>query len=170
MCGVVPRRSCQGDAALSRGPSSLGSFTGIEPVSEPSNPYRRIEPLAGNFAFPAPIDLGGVPAPKTPDNSIEAMSWRRLHREQRAFLPLCNPDQKGSFRAALPWNHPIDQTAFVPFGNQTNLPHIGCASAYRRCTRSKDWKPWTLITSSKREFFGRAVYAVYPEASCPEIC
>lgn len=90
-------------------PSGHGLFQGIEPVSEPSNPYRRIEPLAGDFALPAPVDVGGVPAPKPPDNFIEAMSWGRFHREQRVFLPLCNPDQEGSFRAALPWNLSIDQ-------------------------------------------------------------
>jgi len=35
-----------------------------------------VQSLAGDFALPAPIDLEGVPAPKTPDNSIEATSWR----------------------------------------------------------------------------------------------
>ena len=43
----------------------------------------------------------------------QTTSWRRLHREQRAFLPLCNPDHEGSCRAALPWNQPIDQGCFT---------------------------------------------------------
>jgi hypothetical protein len=29
----------------------------------------------------------------------------------------CHRDREGSFRAALPWNHPIDQRAVAPFGN-----------------------------------------------------
>ena len=34
---------------------------------------------------------------------------------------------EGSFRAALPWNHPIDQSAFEPLGTLTNPARIGCA-------------------------------------------
>ena len=104
-------------------------FQGIEPIPEPSNPYRRIDPLAGDFALPAPIDpfrktkgfrtLGTTsrawryaspPAPNhartsgrpianqrsvpAPTDTPMTISWRRFHREQRAFLPLCNLDQE----------------------------------------------------------------------------
>lgn len=50
----------------------------------------------GNFALPAPNDLEGVPAPKTPAHFMETTSPR---------------PKEGSFRATLPWNHPIDQRA-----------------------------------------------------------
>jgi len=57
----------------------------------------------------------------------QTISWRRLHREQRAFLPLCNPDQEGSCRAALPWNLPIDQGCFTPLEPRPTLRGLDAA-------------------------------------------
>ena len=48
---------------------------GVEPVPEPIDRIAD-QPLAGDFALPAPIDLAGVPAPKAPDHFMETTSSR----------------------------------------------------------------------------------------------
>jgi hypothetical protein len=66
--------------------------------------------------LPAPIDLAGVPAPKTPDNSIEAISWRRLHRDQG----------KGAFALPFLGTIPSTRERVTPLGTPTNPARIGC--------------------------------------------
>jgi hypothetical protein len=67
----------------------------------------------GDFALPAPIDLKGVPAPKTPDHFMETGFTR---------------DQKGSISLLpLPWNHPIDQDSFTPLEPRPTLRGLDVA-------------------------------------------
>ena len=61
--------------ALPLHPSGHGSFTGIEPVSEPAKRIA-VPPLAGDFASPCTLRLEGVPAPKTPDHFMETTPAR----------------------------------------------------------------------------------------------
>ena len=150
MSPVVPGRSWQGDrCAPPLHPPSHGS-SWISNPSRASRPYRRSitsrawrspsppapnhgsselsrspEPHSqGEFALPAPFDLEGVPAPKTPDHFMETNPSRigcaPFHGDGLAR------DQEGSLRATLPWNHPIDQGHFMHLGTPTDPARIGC--------------------------------------------
>jgi hypothetical protein len=96
MCFVVQNILARWPAARPRCiPPGLWLRSGIEPFEAKNvSPFHHSQ---GDFALPAPIDLAGVPAPKTPAHFMETTSSR---------------PKEGSFRAALPWNHPIDQRAF----------------------------------------------------------
>lgn len=89
-----------------RRPSPPAPNHGSSELSRSPEPHSK-----GDFALPAPIDLASVPAPKTPDHSMEATSSRP--RRER-------------FAATLPWNHPTEQRAFRPLATPTNRPPIGC--------------------------------------------
>ncbi|PHR55187.1 MAG: hypothetical protein COA47_14420 [Robiginitomaculum sp.] len=67
---------------------------GVEPLTSHVT-VSAVNPSQGDFALPAPIDLRGVPAPKTLDNSIEANPARfgcrqlvKAEPDQRAAAPL----------------------------------------------------------------------------------
>lgn len=78
-------------------PPGLWLLQGIEPVAEPVERIA-VQSLAGDFALPAPIDLAGVPAPKTPDHFMETNPARIGCRQrvgagpdQGAIAPTLNP-------------------------------------------------------------------------------
>lgn len=62
---------------------------GSSRVLNPFQSHQTVSPVKhsqGDFALPAPIDLAGVPAPKTPDNAVEATSWRPTLRGLDAVI------------------------------------------------------------------------------------
>jgi len=86
MCEVVPRFSSKNQCTtriLARGPAARPrcippalALLGIEPIQSHQT-YRRLTTHKGAFASPLhPIDLAGVPAPKTPDHFMETASSR----------------------------------------------------------------------------------------------
>ena len=105
-------------------------FQGFEPISEPVDRTAG-QTLAGDFALPAPIDLVGVPAPKTPDHFMETTSSR---------------PRKGAFVLPIPWNHPIDHGAFEPLGTLTNPARIGCR---QRVGAEPDQRGFLHLTSNR---------------------
>ncbi len=141
MSPVVPGRSWQGGrCAPPLHPPSHGSFWASNPsrasrpfrLSITSRAWRRPSPPApnhgsselsrspephsqGDFALPAPIDLAGVPAPKTPDHAMEAISWRRAH-PRPGREPSRYPSLEPSHRAG----------ACHPLTSPTNPARIGC--------------------------------------------
>ena len=123
-------------------------FQGIEPVPEPADriagqplaglgdvplhlhrtmdlrAYRRpLKPTRkGAFGAPLhPIDLAGVPAPRTPDHFMETTSSRPW---------------KGAFTLPLPWTHPIEQGHVTPLATPirrtTDLSALALASRLRQ--------------------------------------
>ena len=107
---VVPPRPWQGKPAarFPLHPFRRWLFQGIEPLQNQQtvSPVKHSRETSLSL-HPSTWRAFLPPRPQT-------TPWRRLHREQRAFLPLCNPDQEGSCRATLPRNHPIDQGCFTP--------------------------------------------------------
>ena len=74
-------------------PPAIGSYRALSPFQSQKN-VSPFNPSQGDFALPAPIDLAGVPAPKTPDNAVEAISWRpTLRGLDAAILPKMNHSQ-----------------------------------------------------------------------------
>ena len=99
MCFVVQNHLGKGArCAPPLHPPGLWLLQGIEPVAEPVERIA-VPSLAEDFALPAPIDLAGVPAPKTPDHFMETTSSR---------------PGKGAFALPFPWTHPIDQEPSCP--------------------------------------------------------
>ncbi len=92
--------------------------------------YRaRPEPHSqGDFALPAPINLAGVPAPKTPDHVMET-TVRRL---DVASISMLDPIRGLSRRP-----EPNDQRQpRTPWNPDQPLRRVGCAQACRSWTRS----------------------------------
>lgn len=78
-----------------RRPSPPAPNHGSSELSRSPEPHSQ-----GDFALPAPIDLGGVPAPKTPDHSMEAKDGSESPLPFLGTFPPskwhsapCNPDQ-----------------------------------------------------------------------------
>ena len=88
MCVVLQHILARGLAARPRCIPQAVALSWDRPHPEPAERIA-VPSLAGDFALPAPIDLAGVPAPKTPAHSMEATSWRRLHRDQGRELSCC---------------------------------------------------------------------------------
>jgi len=134
MCVVLQHILARGPLRAPVASPSLWLFQGIEPVPEPSDriagqplaglgdvplhlhrtmdqrAYRRpLKPTRkGAFGAPLhPIDLAGVPTPKTPDHVMETTSSRPW---------------KGAFALPLPWTHPIEQGRVTPLASPTNRP------------------------------------------------
>jgi len=90
----------------------LAQFRPMLPTGKPDEqgvlvPIKRIavSPLAGDFALPAPIDLEGVPAPKTPD-SPEGPTLRGLDvRQGLGDVPLHPAPEPCSNRLAACIHH-----------------------------------------------------------------
>jgi len=108
-CGLKQHHLARETLALSRCiPLACGSSRALSP-SRASRPYRRPAHSQGDFALSVPIDPGAFlpPRPLT-------ISWRPtlrgLDTDQVSRDPIPTTKQ-GSFRAALSWNHPIDQGA-----------------------------------------------------------
>lgn len=106
-------------------------FQGIEPMPEPEDRIAG-QPLAGEFSLPAPIDQGAI-APPEPTHTV----WPLHHQSgERSCSPRYPHDhfmettssrpKEGSFRATLPWNHPIEQGRVPPLATPTNRPPFGC--------------------------------------------
>ena len=65
-----------------RRPSPSAPNHGSSELSRSPKPHSQ-----GDFALPAPIDLGGVPAPKTPDHSMEAKDGSASPKLFRGAIP-----------------------------------------------------------------------------------
>ena len=76
MCEVVPRILAREPAARSRCIPPAMALPGFLPIQSHQT-YRRFTTHKGAFGAPLhPIDLVGVPAPKTPDHFMETSSTR----------------------------------------------------------------------------------------------
>ena len=89
-----------------RSPSPPAPNHGSSELSRSPEPHSQ-----GDFALPAPIDLAGVPAPKTPDHSMEATSSRPRTGAHRRC-----PSLEPSHRAK----------GVHPLATPTNRPPVGC--------------------------------------------
>ena len=121
--GTTTHILARGPAARPRCiPPASGSDQGMSPSQSQQNvsPFNQSQ---GDFALLAPIDMRAFLPPRP-----QTTSWRRFHREQRAFLPY-ESDQEGSYRAALPWNLPIDQGCFTPLEPRPTVRRLDAASA-----------------------------------------
>ena len=90
MCVVVPHLLARGPApslsALRAPVASPRPWLGMGVEPKPS--LQNVSPFhhsQGDFTLPAPIDLGGVPAPKTPDHFMETTSSRPGKRALHSY-------------------------------------------------------------------------------------
>ncbi len=123
LCGGRTTAAWQG-GPLAR-PRCIPPACGSSRALSPWRSQRTVSPVHHSretSALPAAIDLGGVPAPKTPDNSIEAMSWRPTLRGLDAVRGCRAPE-------------PTSKGRSCPCAILTNRAPVGCAPARRRWTR-----------------------------------